>query len=69
MERCRGDVSPMGRAIEVADNKGWQLHASAYGVAMPSGTVEDAVLEIWWEQGRVICGSFLLSMYCGRLNR
>jgi microcystin degradation protein MlrC len=48
LEHCRGDLSPMGGALQVADAGNWQLYASRYGAAMPSGTVEDEVLEHWW---------------------
>ena len=46
----RGDLSPMGGVLQVADENGWKLYPSQYGAAMPSGTVEDAVLERWWER-------------------
>ncbi len=48
LQHCRGDLSPMGGALQVADASGWQLYPSRYGAAMPSGTVEDEVLELWW---------------------
>lgn len=50
LDRCQGDVSPMGGALEVAQQRGWRLYPSVYGVAMPSGTVADAVLETWWRR-------------------
>ena len=50
LAHCRGDVSPMGGAIEVADRRGWHLLPSIYGAAMPAGTVEDGVLDMWWER-------------------
>ncbi len=50
LDRCQGDVSPMGGALEVAQQRGWQVYPSVYGVAMPSGTVADQVLEVWWRQ-------------------
>ncbi|MEE2659905.1 MAG: M81 family metallopeptidase [Candidatus Latescibacterota bacterium] len=49
-ERCRADASPMGGALEIADRNDWKITASRYGVAMPSGTVSDEVLEIWWRE-------------------
>ncbi len=39
LDRCRGDASPMGGALEVADASGWQVIPSRYGAAMPSGTI------------------------------
>jgi microcystin degradation protein MlrC len=48
LDHCRGDLSPMGGAIEVADACRWQLYPSRYGGAMPSGTVEDEVMAAWW---------------------
>lgn len=46
--RCSGDASPMGGALEVAESRGWHVLPSSYAAAMPSGTVEDDVLETWW---------------------
>jgi microcystin degradation protein MlrC len=48
LDRCQGDVSPMGGALEVAQRRGWKLCPSVYGAAMPSGAVADGVLEAWW---------------------
>lgn len=48
LDRCQGDVSPMGGALEVAQRQGWKVCPSVYGAAMPSGTVADQVLETWW---------------------
>ena len=39
LDRCRGDASPMGGALEVADASGWQVIPSRYGAAMPFGTI------------------------------
>ncbi|SVB88734.1 uncharacterized protein METZ01_LOCUS241588 [marine metagenome] len=39
LDRCRGDASPMGGALEVADASGWQVIPSRYGAAIPSGTI------------------------------
>ena len=52
LDRCRGDASPMGGGLEVADASGWHVLPSRYGAAMPSGTVTDTVLEGWWEEVR-----------------
>lgn len=48
LDRCQGDVSPMGGALEVAQRQSWKVYPSAYGAAMPSGAVTDEVLESWW---------------------
>ena len=48
LDRCNGDASPMGGALEVAAANHWQVIASRYGAAMPSGTIIDDVLEGWW---------------------
>ena len=48
LQRCSGDASPMGGALETAEQKGWKVYPSLFGAAMPSGTVEDEVLEDWW---------------------
>ena len=45
LDRCRGDASPMGGALEVADASGWQVIPSRYGAAMPSGTIEHDLLD------------------------
>ena len=50
LSRCAGDASPMGGALEVAEARHWRILPSCYGAAMPSGTVTDDVLELWWEQ-------------------
>lgn len=59
LDRCRGDASPMGGALEVADAHSWELVASRYGAAMPSGPVEDDILEMWWEEARADLDSAL----------
>ena len=50
LDRCQGDVSPMGGALEVAQQRSWRVYPSVYGAAMPSGTVRDEVLETWWQR-------------------
>lgn len=52
LTRCRGDASPMGGALEVAEARAWHILPSRYGAAMPSGPVADPVLEAWWAQVR-----------------
>ena len=50
LQAGRGDLSPMGGVLQMADEAGWRVYPSQYGAAMPSGTVEDAVLETWWRR-------------------
>ncbi|MBI4028382.1 MAG: M81 family metallopeptidase [Verrucomicrobia bacterium] len=50
LRRWRGDASPAGGFIEVADQLNWQVIPSIYLLAMPSGTVCDAVLERFWRR-------------------
>lgn len=50
LDRCRGDASPMGGALEVGDGAGWQIVPSRYGAAMPSGTVEDDIFEVFCKE-------------------
>ena len=50
LDYCRGDLSPMGGALEVADAARWKIYPSRYGAAMPSGMVGDDVLEMWWNE-------------------
>lgn len=50
LRRCRGDASPAGGFIEVADQLGWDVLPSVYFAAMPSGMVKDDVFETFWKQ-------------------
>jgi microcystin degradation protein MlrC len=43
-----GEPSPLGGAMEVARACGWDVVPAVDYRAIPSGTVEDAVLEAWW---------------------
>jgi len=45
LRRCRGDASPAGGFIEVADELGWRILPSAYYAAIPSGMVRDEVFD------------------------
>lgn len=61
LEKCRGDASPMGGALQVADAHNWQLLPSRYGAAMPSGTIVDEILELWWMEVRTDLDAALAS--------
>ena len=50
LARCRGDISPMGGVLSVADELGWEYTVSSYGGALPAGIVDDTLLENWWIQ-------------------
>ena len=50
VDYCRGDLSPMSGVLDAADRFNWRLVASTYSVAMPSGIVNDDVLEKWWRE-------------------
>jgi microcystin degradation protein MlrC len=52
LQKCGGDASPMGGALDVAEANDWDVIPSRYGAAMPSGTVTDDILEMWWTQVR-----------------
>lgn len=45
---CTGDSSPMGGALECFDSWKWELTLGADYRATPSGTVEDEVVEAFW---------------------
>src|SRR5262249_21716375 len=45
-----GEPSPLGGAVDTARACGWDLVPAIDYRAIPSGTVEDAVLEGWWEE-------------------
>jgi len=46
--RCRGDSSPMGGALESADEFGWEVIPAVDYRAAPSATVEGDVVESFW---------------------
>jgi microcystin degradation protein MlrC len=45
---CRGDASPLGGALEVAGELGWEVAPAVDCRAEPSAMVEDAVFEQFW---------------------
>ncbi|MCB1079536.1 MAG: M81 family metallopeptidase, partial [Verrucomicrobiae bacterium] len=45
---CRGDSSPMGGVLEFSGEAGWEIVPAADYRAMPSGTVDDEVVEAFW---------------------
>jgi microcystin degradation protein MlrC len=49
---ARGDESPLDGFLEVAERKGWQVVPAVDMRATPSATVEDAVVERYWEHLR-----------------
>ena len=59
LQRCNGDASPMGGGLDVAVANQWDIIPSRYGAAMPSGTVTDELLELWWEEVRTDLDSAL----------
>src|SRR5205823_4547838 len=50
MLRAAGEPSPLGGALEAARECGWEIVPAVDYRASPSGTVEDEVLEAWWEE-------------------
>jgi len=46
----RGNGSPMAGAVEVGLECGWEILPSVDMRAMPSGIVDDGVVETWWQQ-------------------
>ncbi len=50
LDHSRGEISPSGGFIEVAEQLGWSILPSIYLAAMPSGTVKDDVLETFWKR-------------------
>lgn len=51
---ARGDGSPLSGALEVADERGWELVPGIDMRATPSATVADAVFDLWWREFREI---------------
>ena len=45
-----GEPSPLGGAMEAAQARGWEVVPVVHLRAIPSGTVEDAVLDAWWTE-------------------
>lgn len=48
MLACKGDASPLGGVLELADEFGWEIIPAADYRAQPSATVEDIVIEQFW---------------------
>ena len=48
MLACTGDSSPMGGALEFAEDAGWEILPTVDYRAVPSGTVTDEVVESFW---------------------
>lgn len=53
LQRCRGDASPAGGFIEVADQMGWRILPSVYYATIPSGMVKDEVFDNFWRRLQV----------------
>ncbi|MBI07802.1 MAG: microcystin degradation protein MlrC [Opitutae bacterium] len=45
---CAGDPSPLGGILEFAEKQGWDVVPAADYRCVPSGMVEDEVVEAWW---------------------
>ncbi|MDZ4287572.1 MAG: M81 family metallopeptidase [Prosthecobacter sp.] len=45
----KGDVSPMGAVLELADELGWEMIPAVDYRAQPSAIVEDEVIESFWQ--------------------
>ncbi|MBL9130833.1 MAG: M81 family metallopeptidase [Verrucomicrobiaceae bacterium] len=48
MLACKGDSSPLGGVLELADEFGWEMIPAADYRAQPSATVADEVIEQFW---------------------
>ena len=48
MRSSRGDASPLGGVLELADTFGWEMIPTADYRAQPSATVADDVIEAFW---------------------
>jgi len=48
--RCTGDSSPLGGALECAEEFGWEVIPTVDFRASPSATVEDEVVEVFWHE-------------------
>ena len=49
---ARGDGSPLAGALDIADERGWEVIPTIDARATPSGTVEDNVFEQFWSELR-----------------
>ncbi len=54
---ARDDGSPLSGVLEVADDAGWEIIPTIDLRATPSGTVEDAVAELFWDEFQSIAMS------------
>src|SRR5436305_2757121 len=59
MLRAAGEPSPLGGAVDTARACGWEITTASDYRAIPSGTVQHAVLESWWEEFREAAGEAL----------
>lgn len=50
MRACRGDASPLGGVLDFARQVGWDVVPAVDYRAMPSGVVEDEVVEAFWRE-------------------
>ncbi len=50
ISRCRGDSSPMGGALEFAEEAGWEVIPTVDYRATPGATVSDAVVSVFWRE-------------------
>ena len=48
MLTCKGDASPLGGVLEIADEFGWEIIPATDFRAQPSATVADEVVEQFW---------------------
>lgn len=49
LDQEKGSSSPLGGFYEVADREGWRVLPAVDCRALPSGRVEDEVIEVFWE--------------------
>ncbi len=57
MLACKGDSSPLGGVLELAEELGWEVVPAADYRAQPSPTVEDAVVEAFWKDVAPVASS------------
>lgn len=50
LPRCAGDSSPLGGALEAAEQFGWTVLPAVDFRAAPGGVVEDEVIETFWRE-------------------
>lgn len=70
---CAGDSSPMGGALEFARAQGWEIVPAMDCRAVPSATVQDEVLETFWNgfksAWRPDCDAVLLILHGAMVTR